>query len=119
MEIHGIVLEAGNSIKSAITSELRVASREVDVLVSEHEVDVAHVDAAECRESKAGATDSGQHPAASQRLRALGEDRSRGCRRQDRDSRLEPERFTAAGRADRDTGDADAECVGDDRYRVL
>src|SRR5438105_15089120 len=74
MEIHGVVLEPWDPVESATAAELSAASGDIDVLMGENEVDVAHVDAAQRGESESGSADPGQHASLSQRLRPLGED---------------------------------------------
>src|SRR2546430_11637179 len=78
VKIHGVVLESRDAVEGAITPELCVAAREIDVLMGENEIDVTHVDAAQRRETETGSADARQHPPASERLCALSEDWSRG-----------------------------------------
>src|SRR5437868_8157877 len=115
VKIHGVVLQPRDAVEGAIPSELRVTPREINVLMGENEIDIAHVDATQRRESETRSTDARQYASAPERLGALSEDWSRRCRRKDWCAGFNAECFATACRADWNAANTGAERVGDER----
>ena len=77
IERHHIVFESRHAVLGAVATECCVASGEIHVLVSEREIDVLHVDAAQRREPEPAAIDPGENSPLPERLWTLREYRSR------------------------------------------
>src|SRR4029077_2973639 len=114
MEVHRVVLENRHAVQRAVASELRIAPGKIDVLMGECQIDILHVHAAQGGEAKASSAYARQYSPPPQRLRTLGENRSRRCGSCNWCSPLEAECHAAARRADRYVGNTGTERIGNE-----
>src|SRR6267143_7281654 len=121
MKIHRVILENRHAVQGAVGPELDVTPWKIDVLVSEDQIDVPHVDAPQRGEAETCSAYSGEDAPAPQSLCSLGENRPRRGGSSYWHSPLEPKRLTATRGPDRDVGDAGAEGTGNEgnERRVL